>query len=537
MTSPQNDILRLLALGNANVNAAPGVNPDMITNLPAVNTPAAINIPVMPNIPVATPKSSGILDSLKSLLPDSPGAAIAGSLAGLAASPFLGPVGGIAVGTGISNLFNTENKKEKMRLGVLSDQNIKALGLTSEQGAVLRSLPEKESSLVIKAILGRKKTTLGPGAVLLNNKNMVIAKNPRKNKPELGEQINKDGTRTFVDLADPKVIADANANGSTLKKLTVEKQNSVLLSDENGNIRSFNQNDPADIERANRTGFRKRTPTVGSEGKPSTKFFDVTELDPEGNFVKAHVFNGDELNTFKERIDPGNSIDAVPIGTEKALAKRSQLAQDDFNTTVNQVDNLSVNASNILDILRKSPAASTFTGGLAEKVNNITTGVTSLSSFLDLGLGQAPSKTLSKSQQNKLESLAKNSAELRSATLELAFTIAALNGQTGRGLSDRDFQIALDIVGSGGDPATVANTLGSLLNRTVKKTRKTGKNISTGRFPFKPSQSQEEILKRVSDQAMTFIRSSGNTPPTGGSSQPQVIKFGRDKSGRPVRLN
>ena len=521
MASREDDILRLLALGNTE-NANRTVRNDFgtTTQFPA----GALAIPgTEPTPPVKEP---GFLDSIKSFLPDSIQGAGFGSLVGLAAAPFIGPAGAILLGGGFGQLFGQEGKTNQRQLDVLDPQVGASLGLSENEFNVLRSLPADQRNAALRTLVSRKKAAPGAGNkvvgdALVGPRGKVLFKNPKPGKFEMGVSTNADGTRNFVNIADPATAARANASGASISKLTPPKQSNVLLTDNKGNIRSINKNDAQAVQSASELGFINTVGTKGAGGTASTKFFDTIIRDAEGNMVKEEVLNGDELNTKKNTLGSGETIEAVPIGKEKAFEKKREERRFGFAEDVNRIDNLAVTSQNILDVLRRAPAASTFAGGLAEKTSSIAAGIAGVA---NLAAKDIPDLELSKAQQGKLKTLAKDSSELSSATLELAFTIAELNGQTGRGLSDRDFQIALDIVGAGGDPAVVANTLGKLIKRLTKKTRNTAKN-----FGFDVSPEQQGVFDKVSAQADQFIGGSGGPPKT--------IRFGRDKSGRPVRLN
>jgi len=211
----------------------------------------------------------------------------------------------------------------------------------------------------------------------------------------------------------------------------------------------------------------------------------------------------------------------------KSKAFRDKMDKERFNVIkgINNIDNLSITAQNIMDILNSSPSSTTFLGGVTEKFADIASG---LAATVGLATGEAPRLDISSEQNSRARKIAKGSAEFKSAIFELGFIIAATHEQTGRGLSDRDFEIALDIVGSGGDPDIVSNTLGKLMRRTVKKTRRKVIN-----FNFNLDDNLTGVLDRTDAEADSFIARS----PQGFGTEKKPINLIIDANGNLVRSN
>jgi hypothetical protein len=122
------------------------------------------------------------------------------------------------------------------------------------------------------------------------------------------------------------------------------------------------------------------------------------------------------------------------------------------------------NAQDALDMLASNPGAPSWTGDAAALANNIT----------------ASAKSAARQMGVDIEALDPNASEFaelgianegfRAIIVSLGFEAAALSGQKGQALSNRDAaQFIQQVGGSSGDPRAIANNLINVINRQTRR--------------------------------------------------------------------
>ena len=199
------------------------------------------------------------------------------------------------------------------------------------------------------------------------------------------------------------------------------------------------------------------TLTKTLETKPTGPLVQI--VDQEGKFVMNMTREEAAVNTdeFKKR---GFRITNIPTGTDpapsniEATNKLIEPIKEQFIASEKLIKGLNETGK----ILAENPeAANKLVAGGASAYTFITSNIAGFQSLIDNNKDTKAYQDLQKAsvslegndyaQKIKDVALASNISESR--IKDLAFAFAAARGQTGRGLSDRDFQNALDILSKG----------------------------------------------------------------------------------------
>tara|TARA_R100000482_G_scaffold124597_2_gene78015 strand:- start:105 stop:1115 length:1011 start_codon:yes stop_codon:yes gene_type:complete len=182
-------------------------------------------------------------------------------------------------------------------------------------------------------------------------------------------------------------------------------------------------------------------------------------INKEGNFVK-NVTRKEATENSEEYAKQGFRLTSLPTGTEAAptasesVEARIQPLVDQFKTGSNLIKGVSKLAN---DIATNPEVANTL---VASGANAIEFLKSNLEGFVSIG-SKNKNNPIYKNLKEKavsiegtdftdeIQRVSDASAVAESQILDLAFTFAAARGQEGRGLSDRDFQNALDILSKG----------------------------------------------------------------------------------------
>lgn len=182
-------------------------------------------------------------------------------------------------------------------------------------------------------------------------------------------------------------------------------------------------------------------------------------IDSGGNFVK-NISKKDALASTEDLAKQGYRITNIPTGTEAApsadmsLEKRLQPILDQYKTGTNLINEVSTLAKNVAE---NPETANKLVAGGANAIEFLKSNIKGFANIAEKNKDNPIYKQLKVSQtslegtdfSDKIAEVSGGSAIIQSQILDLAFTFAAARGQSGRGLSDRDFQNALDIISKG----------------------------------------------------------------------------------------
>lgn len=182
-------------------------------------------------------------------------------------------------------------------------------------------------------------------------------------------------------------------------------------------------------------------------------------IDSGGNFVK-NISKKDALASTEDLAKQGYRITNIPTGTEAApsadmsLEKRLQPIVDQYKTGTNLINEVSTLAKNVAE---NPETANKLVAGGANAIEFLKSNIKGFANIAEKNKDNPIYKQLKVSQtslegtdfSDKIAEVSGGSAIIQSQILDLAFTFAAARGQSGRGLSDRDFQNALDIISKG----------------------------------------------------------------------------------------
>lgn len=182
-------------------------------------------------------------------------------------------------------------------------------------------------------------------------------------------------------------------------------------------------------------------------------------IDSGGNFVK-NISKKEALASTENLAKQGYRITNIPTGTEAApsadmsLEKRLQPIVDQYKTGTNLINEVSTLAKNVAE---NPETANKLVAGGANAIEFLKSNIKGFANIAEKNKDNPIYKQLKVSQtslegtdfSDKIAEVSGGSAIIQSQILDLAFTFAAARGQSGRGLSDRDFQNALDIISKG----------------------------------------------------------------------------------------
>lgn len=193
---------------------------------------------------------------------------------------------------------------------------------------------------------------------------------------------------------------------------------------------------------------------IGSLGSPKTQgnqsmnFYSIT--DGEGNRIKTMV------NPTNEDIDnlnkSGYFVNKLPTATDrgkgfdsgKQITYKGWNDDDGLKSRYQATNTLIDTGSRLLKQLSENPNSILTAGDLAQYFERAKAEVGALG-----GRPENYTSHLKENQQTSIKDLARESAVSESMLLDFTFQIAQARGQTGRGLSDKDFVIFQKIISAG----------------------------------------------------------------------------------------
>jgi len=201
------------------------------------------------------------------------------------------------------------------------------------------------------------------------------------------------------------------------------------------------------------------------------------------------------------------------------------------------VQNFAQMARSTMDVINAQPSALAVGGKLSATVNNLAADLRSFAQAFGVRTDiiqsadkalrfesnqhydpktALPTDDIGKLAEPTFRSLGIANAALKSDIINLAFAAAAANGQTGRSVSDRDFEAALREIGAGSrDPDTFKFVLQRVANRMNNRYRNAFLAArDSGRFPNLVGQEPEDLIGN--------IFSEGKKATTGGTTRPTV---------------
>lgn len=198
-------------------------------------------------------------------------------------------------------------------------------------------------------------------------------------------------------------------------------------------------------------------------------------VDETGTFVQ-NISKSDSLGRLDEFAKKGYKLTQLPSGTEAAPSKFEKLDEkfepikSRYETGTNLIKELNVLADN----LYKNPeAANKLVAGGANAIEFLKSNLQGFASVAennkDNPIYQQVQKTAMSLEKTDWSDEIARVSEISQITdsqiLDLAFTFAAARGQSGRGLSDRDFQNALDIISKGVNAEQKIAVMGDVARR------------------------------------------------------------------------
>ena len=232
-------------------------------------------------------------------------------------------------------------------------------------------------------------------------------------------------------------------------------------------------------------------------------------VDANDNFVK-NVTEQDFITNIDSYTSKGFKLTNIPTGTQAAgtTTQKGNEAFAPFKTSYDATNTLISELNNYAETINKSDDLATLNapGAFVQGIDSLIKTVGASSDFLSTTKETAEYQENIKGQAKSLEGtdfsaeLERVSGQfgvLRSQVIDLAYLFAAARGQTGRGLSDKDFQNALQIVEGGvgkeGKLAVISNVASRLRRQMSDKIQN---DIAYNENLLKAGIDVEDILKR-----------------------------------------
>ena len=228
-------------------------------------------------------------------------------------------------------------------------------------------------------------------------------------------------------------------------------------------------------------------------------------VDANDNFVK-NVTEQDFITNIDSYTSKGFKLTNIPTGTQAAKGNE---AFAPFKTSYDATNTLISELNNYAETINKSDDLATLNapGAFVQGIDSLIKTVGASSDFLSTTretaeyrenvFGQALSDDKGTDFSAELERVSGQFGVLRSQVIDLAYLFAAARGQTGRGLSDKDFQNALQIVEGGvgkeGKLAVISNVASRLRRQMSDKIQN---DIAYNENLLKAGIDVEDILKR-----------------------------------------
>lgn len=175
-----------------------------------------------------------------------------------------------------------------------------------------------------------------------------------------------------------------------------------------------------------------------------TKAKNVNVILPDGTTTYA---SSDELGNLTlpdgTKVPEGSQIFGTNIAASKLvdLAPADKKAFSEFEDLTLKATTLFNSGNKVLELLDKSPESATVVSGFSGLASTIYQNVEEAAKAFGV-----PDEKLEK-YEDIFEENSVSGAKLKSMVLDLAYQAAAMRGQEGRGLSDRDVQIFSQIIG------------------------------------------------------------------------------------------
>ena len=284
------------------------------------------------------------------------------------------------------------------------------------------------------------------------------------------------------------------------------------------------------------TGQTAAAANEGELGRPLTEAEKAKKLDiditRETEVVKTRAPNGDLIATLiysddGEKIRElgrgpvvGTQLDEVPGAKSKDFAE----LEDTEIFTRN-----AINAGfDLVKLIREGgEAATSGAGAFASGVNNLRATVVGFAQLSGVKTDTFEDGTSTINMDTKAEGIFKEmkiaatlNAQQKSLITNLAFTAAAASGQSGRSISDKDFErFVKEIGGSIKDPDIFEGVINKFMERLNKNFQTRFKvKVGSGRFPGKDPNSPPDPLADI--RAERGIKAA--PPPPGTAAAPQI---------------
>jgi len=232
-------------------------------------------------------------------------------------------------------------------------------------------------------------------------------------------------------------------------------------------------------------------------------------VDANDNFVK-NVTEQDFITNIDSYTSKGFKLTNIPTGTQAAgtTTQKGNEAFAPFKTSYDATNTLISELNNYAETINKSDDLATLNapGALVQGIDSLIKTVGASSDFLSTTRETAEYQENIRGQAKSLEGtdfsaeLERVSGQfgvLRSQVIDLAYLFAAARGQTGRGLSDKDFQNALQIVEGGvgkeGKLAVISDVASRLKRQMSDKIKG---DIAYNENLLKAGIDVEDLLKR-----------------------------------------
>lgn len=205
--------------------------------------------------------------------------------------------------------------------------------------------------------------------------------------------------------------------------------------------------------------------------KPSGKILQVVDQD---NVYQRNITLEDYL---QNGLNPNEKLTNLPTGTSPAPSKGSD-GFDAFKTQYLATNKIIKATSSLAQQFKDDPTAALAVGNTAQFVDSV---IQNIDKGLNLMSGKEDRKLYQAAQTNRSEEGTDFGQRIKDASIntgvaesqirDLAYLFAEGRGQTGRGLSDKDYENALRIVSGGVGAEGKSAVLGDVSNRISEEYR------------------------------------------------------------------
>ena len=258
------------------------------------------------------------------------------------------------------------------------------------------------------------------------------------------------------------------------------------------------------------------SPADSAEIITSSEMFKVGD-----SYVKRST-DGKLRDIFTNKIvEPTAEVVPVPISISREISKDYTRIRDDLLTPMSVVQTKSLgtirSARRLSALANKNPEVLTKVGNAAAFFGRLSINIDTLKNYANQQL--TPDQVVDQVMNEQLQGTASAQALFDAEILKYAYLYASANlGQSGRGLSDKDFEAALKQVrASDGKIETFDTLLRQLTNDTIGKVRDSIENIFGSEETGKGMNFQVNELEKTTNQPI------GNYP----RSMDEFVKFKR----------